>query len=141
MNLRSLFPSKWAIAAGLGCAILIPSTIGLSYGYGVTHRDKVRIEKELVEEKVKYETADRSLVGCTAQLKGLTASVTLQNERIAALVDEAARVRREAEARLQVEKARTRRAEAERQTLLREQMQLGETPCDAAWRLHRENLQ
>lgn len=139
--LRELFPSKWAIAAGLGCAILIPSTIGLSYKYGIERHDRKQVESKLETETDKKDTAERKLASCGTQLSGATASVKLQNDRISELLAAQTRLRQAAEARLRSEQAQTRRAEAQRQTLLRQQMLEGESACDAAWRIHRENVQ
>lgn len=140
MKVQDLFPSRLTIFAVLGCVVFIPLAIFMSYSYGVTQRDltKVSAEKVVVSQQLQKKTEE--LAVCAAQ-RDLNSRVLKDVERsMEKLRQESDTYRRNAEARLRTERARTQAAERGRQALLRQQPQANETICEAAWRIHRENL-
>jgi hypothetical protein len=140
MNVRDILPSKWAIAAVIGCIVLLPTSVYTAHKWGVEAQGRVRAEGSLKAEKATNQGLMGKLASCQAQLGNAQGSLEFQNQRIQQLVEQGENARRQAEARLATERAKTRAAEAARRTLLQEQMRDGETPCDAAWRLHKENI-
>lgn len=140
-----ILPSRLTIVALAGCAILLPTAVGLGWTAGVAKRNQAAAERkaagyhqEIYEPNAGYR--DR-LTTCSTSLAGAQASVETQNKAIQALRDSGAAATRQAQDRLAAEQARTRAAQSSYQALLQSRPHEGETACDAAFRLHQENSQ
>lgn len=143
--LRDLFPSRFAMAAGIGCAVFIPLAVVASYQWGVTHRDLVQ-EKQRASELHDAIHAEGTgyaarLTTCGANLAGASAALSRQNGEVARLKTDADAATARAQAAVGDALARARSAEQRAQSLLIQQPRDGESRCEAADRLILEHVQ
>ncbi|WP_297803374.1 hypothetical protein [uncultured Brevundimonas sp.] len=134
MNIGSIFPSRLTIIATVICLVAVPLAVFSSYGWGLSHRDFVRVDGELKEERAQH---------AACQLDRAHAQTALRNQsaQIEALAAAGEVAKAEAEARVKEAQTRARAAEREVHRILAEQKREGETACDAAFRLIMETVQ
>ena len=145
MRIADLFPSRFAVAAALGCAIFIPAAIFSAYGWGVAHHDRVQAEARAAELDAAINAPvvgfkDR-LTLCAANLAGAQAVVGRQNKAVEDLATAAQDQARRAQASVAAAQGRAADAERRVQALLSQQPLAGEARCDAADRLILEEIQ
>ena len=128
---------------GLGAlaGVFFLGCITLGWNYGVAHRSDVASRKLAASFEAKYTAADRDLSVCTASLAGAEASIQTQNEAIDGLRRASDEATARANASIAAAQDRARAAERRSQSILQERPREGEAVCDAAWRLHRENME
>lgn len=145
MNIRSLFPSRLTVAAVAGCAVLIPLCGWLGWTAGVAKHDRDRAEETTAEldQLIKHPVTGyiARLTTCQTSLTGAEASVRTQNAAVDRLRAEALAGEARAAAAVRAAQAEARAANGRAMALLQAQPNPGESRCDAAFRLHRENLQ
>lgn len=145
MKLADLFPSRLAIAAVAGCAVLIPLCGWLGWTAGVAKHDRDQAERTAADLDQLINHPTRGYVArlstCRASLAGAEASVRTQNAAVAQLRAEAVASEARAAAAVRAAQAEARAANSRALTILQAQPNPGESRCDAAFRLHRENLQ
>lgn len=145
MKLPFQLPSRLTIAAVLGCVILFPLAIGGAWMAGIANRDKVQAER-LAKDLDTQITAPSTgyiarLTACQTSLRGAEASVKRQNQAVDILTREAADATARANAAVSSAQAQARAAERRAQAVLQARPAEGETVCDAAFRLHQEDVQ
>lgn len=145
MRVSELLPSRFAMAAGVACAIFVPLAVVASYQWGVTHRDLVREQGRATEL---YDEIHAPGVGlkdrltlCGANLAGAQTALARQNKAVEAMAQAALDASAKAQAAVDAAQARAREAQRLAQTLLLEQPRPDETRCQAADRLILENVQ
>lgn len=142
MRLGDLLPSRFAMAAGIACAIFIPLAVFTSYGWGLSHRDLVR--EELRADGLHAEIYDPAtgyrdrLTTCANSLSGATSALTQQNGEVDRLKREGDAATARAQAAIRTAQEQARVAERQVQSLLSQQPHEGESRCDAAYRLIQE---
>lgn len=121
---------------GGSTALLLATTIGLGGSLLVTKNDLRQAQKEAD----RVPTLVRDLDTCQNNGLALSSSLSTQTAAVAQLQADKTRIDAQGRERLAAERARTAASEKRRQSLLQAQARPGESDCDAAFRIHQENL-
>jgi len=133
------------IGLGLLAGVLLIAAVTASWTAGVANRDRVQAQAQAAKLDNDINNPDTGYVArltqCRSSLAGAEISINTQNEAIDRLKRESEETTARAQASVRVAQDRARAAERKTQTILQERPRAGETVCEAAWRLHSENLQ
>lgn len=144
-RLGGLFPSRLTVAAVVGCAVLIPlvavtgrSAIVANAALDRAEARVVELDRQIQEPVTGYIAR---LATCRSSLGSMEAGVKTQNAAIEGLRQRALESEARAEAAVRGAQAQARATERRAQAVLQARPRDGEGQCDAAYRLHQENLQ
>ena len=133
------------LGLSITASVFLLACVWTGWNWGVASRDaaaKTTLAKgywsEIYTEKTGYR--DR-LTTCQASLAGAEASIEIQNRAVDALRRAGDQATAAANASIRLAQERAQAAERQSLTILQERPREGESQCDAAFRLHQENVQ
>lgn len=132
-----MIPSRLTLILGGTSAILLALVVTLFLKLNVVSHDLKQAQADQKELLV----VRKDLTICQGNTRRMAASVQYQNEQVEKLRAAGDTAQAQADARVAAEQSRTRVSEAQRQVLLNFRPRTNETVCEAAFRLHKENVQ
>ena len=133
------------IGLGLIAGVFLISAITLGWSAGVANRDKAQAERQVakLDDQINNPVTGYipRLTQCQSNLAGAEISINTQNEAIRRLQVESEQATARSQASIRAAQDRARAAERKTQSILQQHPRDGEPVCEAAWRLHSENLQ